>query len=172
MEGHGAALCLDVAGWETEEEFVDAEKTDPDGCQAELPSELGESGVDHEVLAPPEEGGDNEVAEEDGDGHYGVEGEGEDAPALTEGHFTGLVEVSLRSLVSTLVSRKGVGGTHMLSWQTPVEFLSSFKGPNCPSSSLLEIYLRFISASDRKLADPLYLRLMILSGTIPTCRNS
>ena len=163
---------MNVTRWETEEEFVDAEKADPDGGKAELPSELREGGVDHEVLAPPEEGGDDEVAEEDGDGHYGVEGEGEDAPALAEGHFTGLVEVSLRSLVFNLVSRKGVGETHMLAWQTPVEFLRCFERTNGPSSSLLEIYLRFISANVRKPGDPLRLRLMILSGTIPTCRNS
>ena len=89
---------MDVARWETEEEFVDAQETDPDGGKAKLPSELGEGGVYHEVLAPPEESGDDEVADEDGNGHYGVEGEGEDAPALAEGHFAGLVKVSLLSL--------------------------------------------------------------------------
>lgn len=51
-----------------------------------MPPQLREGYVDEEVAAPVEECGDDEVSDEDGDGHHGVEGEGEDAPALRESH--------------------------------------------------------------------------------------
>lgn len=86
--------------------------------------------VNHEILAPVEEGGNYEVIDEDWDRYDRVKGEGENALLLTEGRvFRLLGDISSKDCkhgVDRLKKGEIRRETYEFSWKAPVKLLCSF----------------------------------------------